>query len=210
MAYYRRRYNKRSKRNYPRRKRVYKRYFRRKTRGVTNKIYSFKRTTESTTVSVASGAALSVIYSPSLSNLPSYTDFTNLFDMYRICGMKIVLTPNINMNNVVTNQRFNVFSVIDYNDLGAVTVAQAEQYQNVKRYINTRTMSRYFKPRIAINQTDVSSTAFTASYKTPWISTSNVNIAHGFLKFISDVNPLANTYYWTSQITLYVQFKNVN
>lgn len=200
------------RRRAPRRKRAYKKrmYRKRVPRSITNKVFSFKRQFEAAGISLAAGAAISQVYSPSLGNLPSYTDFTNLFDMYRICGLKISLIPNINMQNVAGNPRFNIFSVIDYNDLNTLTVAQAEQYQNCKRTVNTRTHSRYFKPRIAINQTDVSATAFTASYKTPWISTQNTNIAHGFMKIISDVNPTASTLTYQVQIKMYVQFKNVN
>lgn len=173
-------------------------------------IFSFKRKFEAAPISVASGAAISQVYSPSLGNIPSPTDFTNLFDMYKITGLSITIIPNTDMNNSVTNQRFNLFSVIDYNDLNTVTVVQAEQYENCKRTISTKTHSRYFVPRIAITQTDVSATSFVASYESPWISTSNTNIAHGFLKVISDINPNAGTAYFTVNVTMYMKFKNVN
>lgn len=202
---YRRRTTRRPRRTY-RRKRTMR--TRRKYSG--GKIFSFKRKFEAASISLGAGVAMSSVYSISLGNIPSPTDFTNLFDMYRLAGVKISIIPNVNMNNSVTNQRFNIFSVLDYNDLSTITVVQAEQYQNVKQTISTRTHSRYFKPKLAINQADVSATAFVASYKAPWISTSNTNIAHGFMKVISDVNPNAGTAYFTVNVTLYMQFKNVN
>lgn len=175
-----------------------------------NQVFSYKRRFEAAPITLGAGVAISSVFSPSLSNLPNYTDFTALFDMYRITGIKISIIPNLNINNVAANQRFNVFSAIDYNDLSTITVAQAESYQNCKQTISTKTHSRYFKPKIAITQADVSGTSFVASYPSPWISTANTNIAHGFLKVVSDVNPTASSLYFTVNVELYVQFKNVN
>ena len=197
------------RRKYPRRKRVYKRRVtRRKYSG--GKIFAFKRKFEATGVIVMPGTAFSQIYSFSLGNVPSSTDYTNLFDMYRITGVKLTITPNTDSNDLLSVGKFNMFSVIDYNDLSTITVVQAEQYQNCKRTISTRVHSRYIKPKIAIQQSDVSATAFTASYRAPWISTTNINVAHGFIKMISDVNPNAVNVVFKVDCTMYMQFKNVN
>jgi len=174
------------------------------------KIFSFKRKFEASGVVVTTGNALSQVYSLSLGNVPTVSDFTNLFDMYRITGAKIILTPSTDSNDSLTVGNVNLFSVIDYNDLSTITVAQAEQYQNCKRTISTRTHSRYFKPKIALTQSDVSATSFVASYRAPWISTSNTNVAHGFMKFISDINPNASNLVFKVDVIMYMQFKNVN
>lgn len=209
-------YRKKAAYAYKPKKAVYKKYKPSIPRSVgkpSEQIFSFKRKFEVAPITVASGAAISQVYSPSLGNIPSPTDFTNLFDMYKITGLTISLTPNTDMNSMgqpFINQRFNLFSVIDYNDLNTITVAQAEQYQNCKRTISTKTHSRYFVPRIALTQTDVSATSFVASYESPWISTSNTNVAHGFLKVISDINPNAGSAYFTVNVTMYMKFKNVN
>lgn len=179
-------------------------------RRTTNKIYAFKRTFEATPITIASAANATLAYSPSLSNLPSVTDFTNLFDMYRICGLKFNFVPVYNVANTTTVNKFEVFSVIDYNDINTITQAQAMEYQNMHKSTSTRPHKRYFKPRIAITQADVSSTSFVASYKPQWISTANTNIAHGFLKFVTDTNTGSTAFVFNVYITMYVQFKNVN
>lgn len=213
MVYYKRRnyrrYN-RSKPRYTRRKRVYKRTFKRRSRGKTNKIYSFKRTFEDSQLVCNAGSTASDVYSLSLGNVPAVTDFTNLFDMYRICGAKIVLSPIYDAALSSAINKFSMFSVIDYNDLNTITQFEAMQFQNVYRTTSTAGHKRYFKPRIAITQSDVSSTSYVASYKAPWISTQNTNIAHGFMKLITDTNSGSAAFTWNVYITLYMQFKNVN
>jgi len=193
------------KKNY-RRKKTYRR---RIPRRITNKIYSFKRTFEATQITAAAGGIFQSVFSPSIGDCPNVTDFTNLFDMYRICGIKIKLVPIYDAALSSAINKFSIFSVIDYNDLNTITQAQAMEYQNVKRSTSVSGHNRYFKPKIAINQTDVSSTAFTASYKAPWISCANTNIAHGFLKMVSDTNSGSAVFNWNVYCTLYMQFKNV-
>lgn len=204
---YRRRTTRRPRRSY-RKSRGSRRSYRKRSTG--NKIFSFKRKFEAAPISVGTGVAVSAVYSISLGNVPTSTDFTNLFDMYRIKALKVTITPNVSVNNAAANDRWNLFSVLDYNDLSTITVAQAEQYENCKRTINTRTHVRFFKPKVAITEADVSGTSFIASYSPPWISCANTNIAHGFMKVISDVNPNGAAATFRVDVVVYMQFKNVN
>lgn len=209
MTYYRRNY-KRSKRKYPRRKRVYKRTFKRKTRGRTNKIYSFKRTFESAQIVCNASAGVTGAFSLALADVPGASDFTNLFDQYRICGVKINMVPVYDAALSSAINKFAMFSVIDYNDYNTITMNQALEYQNVKRSTSVSGHRRYFKPRIAIQQTDYSNNSFVASYKPPWISTDDTNIAHGYMKYVTDTNSGSAAFTWNVYITLYLQFRNVN
>jgi len=200
------------KRTYKKKRYAKKKFYKKKylpRRSITNKIYQFKRTFESSSITVAPAGFAQSVYSWSLGNLPNVTDFTNLFDMYRICGIKIRFVPVYDAALSSAINKFSIFTVIDYNDLNSITQAEAEEYQNMQQSYSTRVHKRYFKPRIAISQQDVSSTNFISSYKCPWISTQNTNIAHGFLKYVTDTNTGSAAFTFNVYSTLYVQFKNV-
>jgi len=202
---YRRKRPTRSRRTYKRR-----RTFRSKRSRLSTKIYKFKRVATGTQ-SFTSEVSTTLDYSFSLENLPNYTEFTALFDMYRIDAVKLQLIPKINIADGNTNNRFMIYSVLDYNDIASLSnVDAALQYQNLRKTTSTRTHTRFIKPKVAITQTDVSATSFVSSYKAPWIKTSNADVAHGFIKFISEENPNTNAIEFDEIITMYVSFKNVN
>jgi len=206
---YRRRYRKGKGRKG--RKRGYKKYpMYRKMTYMTNHIHKYKRSFEAASLVVPANGIAQSVYSVSLSNIPSPTDFTNLYDMYRISGVLIKFVPVYDAALSSAINKFSLFTVIDYNDLNTITQVQAEEYQNVRQTYSTKVHMRYFKPRIAITQQDVSTTSFIASYKTPWISTLNTNIAHGFLKYVTDTNTGSAAFTFNVYVTLYLQFKNVN
>lgn len=214
MAYYsrysrRRRYN---TNKYSKRKRRYKKFTSkyRSKRLTTSKIYAFKRTFESAQIVCGTGVGVTGAFSLALSDVPGVSDFTNLFDQYRICGVKINMVPIFDAALSSAINKFAMFSVIDYNDYNTITMNQALEYQNVKRSSSVSGHRRYFKPRLAITQTDNSSNTFVASYKPPWISTEDTNIAHGYMKYVTDTNSGSASFTWNVYITLYLQFRNVN
>ena len=57
------------------------------------KVYSFKRMTTLSDISVTSASAFSGAFEFRLQDLPSVTDFTNLFDQYMITWIKVELVP---------------------------------------------------------------------------------------------------------------------
>lgn len=93
-------------------------------------------------------------YNFSLGDIPNPTEFTNLYDCYKINAVKITFLPQMtvsnslgSVNNPDASARF--FSAIDYNDSGAVsTIDQIREYQSVKCTPILRKHSRYFKPKI--------------------------------------------------------------
>lgn len=145
----------------------------------------------------------------SLNDLPNYTEFTALYDMYKINCVKLSFIPQMDINNSLTSvnnpmasARF--FSAIDYNDATAPTaIDDLRQYQTCKMTPILRTHKRViFKPKILD----------TSSYSiSPWISTASPSTNYYGLKI--GVEPMSSTSSTTMTYTIeaifYMTFKNV-
>lgn len=145
----------------------------------------------------------------SLSDVPNSAEFTSLFDMYKINGVKITFIPqmteNISLgavNNAYASSRF--FSAIDYNDATApVTVDELRQYQSAKWTPILKRHTRYIpKPKI------IDSGGFTLS---PWISTATPNANYFGIKYA--IEAMASTGTTTMEYTVeckfYMSFRQV-
>jgi hypothetical protein len=139
-----------------------------------------------------------------LSNLPSFTDFTNLFDMYRITKVEIEWLPEYTeltdaalVSNAV-NVRFN--SCVDISDAAAPgTVAQILQYQNLKTSSITKPHKQTFVP------------AFLMGGLVPctcWLPTSNPAENHYGVKVA--IEPTGVPMNFTSKVKIHVECANVN
>lgn len=149
-------------------------------------------------------------YNFSLSDLPNYTEFTALYDMYKINRVKISFLPQQTISNslsTVSNAaayaRF--FSVIDTNDATAPTsIDQLREYESCKYTTIHRRHKRYFKPRI----TD-SGNVYTPG--NPWIATSSPNVNYFGLKVAAEAidSTVSTTMDYTIECKYYLSFRNV-
>jgi len=138
------------------RNRSYRRRFRRATRYSKRgqKIYLFKRTARYGSVTANNIADVKDGYSFTLDQVPNYTEFTALYDQFKINAVKISFLPqmteNISLssfNNPYASSRF--FSALDYNSASApATIDKVREYQSCKWTPILKTHKRYFKPRI--------------------------------------------------------------
>lgn len=93
-------------------------------------------------------------YSFNMVNIPSVTDFTTLYDQYKIKGIKFTLIPKYNSVDIGPNptsgniiQQTQVATVLDYDDINNPgTLDVLLQYQSLKITRGGKTHSRYFKP----------------------------------------------------------------
>lgn len=86
-------------------------------------------------------------------DMPNSSEFSNLFDMYKINAIKITFVPTATGADANPNstQIFmpNLLSVLDYTDAAQPSgINELMQYPNCKRTKLTRTHTRYFKPRV--------------------------------------------------------------
>lgn len=163
-------------------------------------VHYFKRHCDFGTITKASGTASYFKgYNFSLSDLPGYTEFTSLFDFYKICAIKFVVIPcintaNIQMDTPTVNQAsanlgfMRILSVIDYNDSSNPT-----NFNELREYATCRVTPflkghrRYFKP--ATKSSD------DYMFRNRWISTDSTAEDYYGLKLAIDFN---NTNFATS------------
>lgn len=201
----------RKKRSAPKRAIVRRRRLMRPNRpiGLRQPVHYFKRTAfyngyiTGSTLSDVGGALIG-----QLNQVPGYTEFTNLYDLYRIVAMKIRLSPRANSAEVGTNQGIvKVFSCIDYDGGTAPSVvADILQFQNLKVTKSTQDHVRYWKPKF---NADTAAIVGTGNLNTTgWLDCDNATVAHHGMKFVIQQLPAGNQT-WDIYVTYYLAFKNV-
>ena len=147
----------------------------------------------------------------SLDDLPDYSEFTNLYDTYRLNAVKITFLPQMtesislsSLNNPNASVRF--FSVIDYNDGNPPgSIDELRQYQNCKFTPVLRKHSRYiYRPKIQDR-------GQTYTPGRPWINTTSPDQDHFGLKI--GIEPIQSTNVqsmsYTVEAKYYLSFRAV-
>lgn len=221
-----RRYTRRRKytprKRYTPRRRYYRRSYRRYRRGgKLGKKYSFVRYGATTVTYNVVDDATSVRqgWTFLLSNVSQYTEFTTLFDQYKINCIVLKATwhqsaesPGVSVNYPTPIMHY----VVDYTDATApLTVAELAQYQNYKQINLSRAGSWSVKiyPRV---QKMVYTSAVATGYAPgkSWINTTDYGVPHYGFKFLVDgtaaggggTHALGQLQF---QVKYYMQFKNV-
>ena len=203
---YRKRYNKR--RSY---RRNFKRTWGRKRynkRG--QRVFYYSRYTGNFgSFTIANTVTTAVGFNFSLNDLPNYTEFTALYDMYKINAVKISFLPQMNnsvsigsINNPNASARF--FSAIDYND--ASTPGSSDELRQYKTCKITPILKKHtrmiYKPKI------LTTNSFSIS---PWMATSspseNYYGLRVFVEAMDSTSTLSMTY--SVEAKYYLAFKNV-
>lgn len=198
-----------------RRRKVIRRYNRRMMLGnPKQKVFFFKRNVAlANYLADADGADALQQYTFNLSDVPGYTEFTALFDFYKINAVKVRFIPMFsasvfsayittgplsNYSNFETPTTTNpsslrLFTCIDYNSSGALTVAEIREYNNCKYSTYLKGHKRYIKPKFDLD-TRASNGAQTG--KNPWVATASPTQVYNSL-----ICGLTTSEFATSQIT---------
>lgn len=171
-----------------RRRRVYRKKRRvRRTRRVPRPLgrsQRFLRTSYLGTIAPGASAPTYDAYDFKLSDLPDYTEFTNLFDEYYIYKISLMFIPmrtQLNTNPASTVPWF--IYAVDKDDSAPVTSYDALlQYPAVKITQMTKKVYVTFRPRFS---SVVYNTAVTSGYgsRTGWLDCSNASIPHFGFKY---------------------------
>lgn len=181
-----------------------------------------------------SGAANFGTYTFSLDQLPNYTEFTNLFDQYRINKVVLKLIPQYNQstfnvghaNNTATsgqlsgrNPRFMIVNDYD-DDTAPVNMDTLRQYANVKVYpvMNNKLIKHTITPATQMMAYEtIGTTGYIPKFK-QWINCSDSNVPHYAIKWgIEDTSAINNTaaslanaqVYFRVEASIYLSFKGV-
>lgn len=157
----------------------------------------------------AGGAAVGAAINFRLGQVPSASEFTTLYDQYKIKAVKCTLIPRHTETVLGTSTQANMWSVLDYDDSAIPpSLDTLLQYQNSKRTRMNQTHSRYLRPMIA---TEVFATGIASAYapkRNVWLDCSNDQVEHYGIKFWFDARGSAPVTY-DMQIKYYLAFKNV-
>lgn len=178
-------------------------YLRRRTiRRPRQPIHYFKRTVYVENWVTTGAAPVFIPQAFALNDLATVgeTDFTNLFDMYKINAIKVEIIPRVDTYTTATPGA-NVVSVIDYNDIVApANFAELQQYQSLKMTRGRAIHRRFFRPRIVVDA------ANSALNTRGYIPTSKDLVLHYGLKWGFDVGTPAS---YSLRTTYYMAFKTV-
>lgn len=156
------------------------------------KVFYFKRFAGMTSVTAsADGTDTFQNYQFRLADVPGFTEFTTLFDFYKIKAIKIKFLPQFTQysasllaaNTLPGSMR--IFSILDYNSISSPTIDAMRQYQNCKITQYTRGHTRYFKPRLNLDTEGSGEAQFG---KQPWINTDQSAVQYLGLRVAVDTN----------------------
>ncbi len=148
------------------------------------KPFTFSRMTSGATLTATIGVPLATAITFSIDQVPSYTDFTNFFDQYRILQVHVTLSPGqIGANSVV-------YSAIDYDDANT-PITQSDLLERETCQISN---SQILLQRDIVPSTlaQVYQSNVTTGYATKfrqWIDSANYSVPHYGLKLFSPTLP---------------------
>lgn len=113
-----------------------------------------------------------------LAYIPNYSEFTALYDSYKICGIKVKYIFSTNTSEIGTNAGLpeampNLYTVNDFNTPSALTTEdQCLQYASCKLNRLNQIITRYFRPTQEID------TSSGSIVKSRWNDTADTAIQH--------------------------------
>lgn len=173
-------------------------------------VHHFKRTFTLTPIVVSGASPVFGATTFNLSQLPNSTDFTNLFDMYRINKIVCKFVPNHDNSNIGAALIPNFHTVLDYTDATAPASLNAMyEYANWRMSRGIAIHKRVFSPASLdfVNAT-AGANAGNPTWK-QWISTSAPTIEHYAIKYAAEQAVATGDISWTPYITMYFSCKSV-
>lgn len=160
-----------------------------------------------------------------LTDLPNVSEFTTLFDDYKICGIALKIYPLATNSNTestaVSDSPQNngwLHHITDDNDYSGITASDVgidaiRQYANyrVVNLARRKPIKRYIKPKIAIAGYDGVTTSSIYNTRPQWINTGSTSVPHYAWKGCFEIynNADSATYQlFKIEATYYVGFKN--
>lgn len=211
MAYRLRRRTRRStlRRRRPMRRRT---MMRRRPRLSSLKVHHFKRTFQATDIAGLAGADVLGAYTFRLDQLPNYTEFTNLFDAYRMNKIVIKFVPTANSSSVgssLTDPLTQFHTVLDFDDATAPASLNAMyEYGNWRMSRGSVIHTRVFTPAVSLALLDGAGTTTGAQKYKQWISTTQPDVLHYGLKYCAAGQINNNDIIWRPYISVYFSCKS--
>lgn len=172
--------------------------------------YKFVRSAYDSLIQTNAATAAAFGWSFYLSAVPNYSEFTNLYDEYRIDYIKMIFTKvGLQTNTGTTIITPNVYYCIDKDDSSPPSnVDQLMQYQSVKIKSVTDNFTISFAPRF---QTPVYISGTSTGYRssTGFLDCTHADVPHHGIKLIMDPSGTASAWGYTVYVKYYMTFKGV-
>jgi len=128
-----------------------------------------------------------------LSELPVSSDFTNLFDQYRIMGVSMQCIPNVNSSFVGTPTSYSIFHyAVDETD-STPPASKTELFQVAgRKTVNTQGVNQFsirLKPKASQTYWQgLTASGYGTASSGSWVNTSSPGVQHYGLKWAWDCN----------------------
>jgi len=165
---------------------------------VNRMIHSFKRMvslgTYTATATSVTDTPVAKAFSFQLTDLPNVTEYSSLFDQYKISGVQLRIVPKVAMTTqgsstgtIQTVGYGQVVTAIDFDDAANPTAKdELLQYQNAKVTQASRLHTRFIKPRILDTVWVNSISSGYQSVRPGWVDLANTNMPHYGIKLWVD------------------------
>lgn len=151
-----------------------------------------------------------------LDSVPAYTEFTALFDQYRIMWVRVDFFPSSQMREVVVNNNYDTppfFTAIDYDDgIAPASLDALMQYANCRRHQQLdKKFSVFIRPRcLGMVYLTAIATAYQLAPYGSWLDCATANVPHYGLHYgcgpVALVQGDVTLYNFT--VTYCLEFKN--
>lgn len=153
----------------------------------TVKTHFFKRT-KVQEIAITNAGFVTIANQHQLDSMPSYTEFTNLYDKYKICRVKQRFIFNRNSAEVVsaTAELPHLITVMDPNDSTVLAdETEALQYTSFRSVRLNKPIKRYYRPTIQ---------PLSITSSSGWLPTANATTAyHGMKIAVDTINSATGT-----------------
>jgi hypothetical protein len=171
-----------------------------------NKVHSFHRSLSIGNITSSATAEVDGSVAVTLGGFPDFSDFTNLFDAYRIAQVSVEFYP-LFLDTTATTNYPPIATVIDYDDASSTSYSLLQEYDSLQ-IVNTGVyFERTFIPRIASAVYSGAFTSFAQSKGLTWIDAASTGVIHYGLKYALPEAGAANPV-WSVTVHAIIQCRN--
>jgi len=169
-----------------------------------NKVYTFEISTNRANFTTSTSIETDTSYYFQLSDLNISTNFTSIFDTYRIAQVNLKFIPLGTSSGAMINSA--IYTALDYDDASATTIASLLNYETLQITDAEHFFERTVNPKPAFALYGGAFTQF-GQISQPWVDCGSPSVYHYGVKVAAPVTAAAAI---TFQVvgTYLVQFKN--
>lgn len=150
-----------------------------------------------------------------LNNLVNVTEFTSLFDQYRILGINIRFIPKVNVTmpglGPATPGAPQLITVIDYDNASAPpAIDEVLQYENMAlTTANGEIHQRCFKPAVTPEIFQTALATGYASRRDQWLDCNSDAVPHyGIRGWVTPAGAAGANWTWDCYVDYFIEFRN--